>query len=102
MRKRRRAKTRMKLLGYCAATDNVAPFENNRFESALRQIECSDECVGTAPDKNNLLSDGHGQLAALFQSFRITWLAMRPFAPMMPPPGCVAEPHINRLSTGVL
>src|SRR5229473_501853 len=30
----------------------------------------------------------------LLQSFRMTWLAMRPGAPMMPPPGCVAEPHI--------
>src|SRR5262249_31000721 len=28
------------------------------------------------------------------QSFRITWLAIRPGAPIIPPPGCVAEPHI--------
>src|SRR5204862_318466 len=27
---------------------------------------------------------------------------LRPGAPMMPPPGCVAEPHIQRLRTGVL
>src|SRR5260370_26500402 len=33
-------------------------------------------------------------LKPLLQSLRMTWLAMRPGAPMMPPPGCVAEPHI--------
>src|SRR5258706_1328109 len=33
-------------------------------------------------------------LNPLLQSLRMTWLAMRPGAPIMPPPGCVAEPHI--------
>src|SRR6266403_2794117 len=33
-------------------------------------------------------------LELLLQSLRITWLAMRPGAPMIPPPGCVAEPHM--------
>ena len=27
-------------------------------------------------------------------SFRIIIAAFRPLAPMMPPPGCVAEPHM--------
>src|SRR5882724_11433356 len=60
---------------------------------------------GATADENYTLSEGHGQLAAFdavaaereerpFHSFRMTWLAMRPLAPMMPPPGCVAEPHI--------
>src|SRR6266403_1826130 len=67
-----------------------------------------------AADENHALSKRHGQLAAFAavvvaaeeldfvqrareasdHSFKMTWLAMRPLAPMMPPPGCVAEPHI--------
>src|SRR5262249_32048550 len=33
-------------------------------------------------------------LKPLLQSFKMTWLAMRPGAPMRPRPGCVAEPHM--------
>ena len=77
-----------------AAADDIAAFENQRLEPALGQIKRGDECVVTTTNENYALSDGHGQFAAFFHSFRITWLAMRPFAPMIPPPGCVAEPHI--------
>ena len=98
----------MKFLGDGAAADHFAAFQNERLEAALGEIKRGDERVVTAADEHYALSDGHGQFARLragasdsFQSLRMTWLAMRPGAPMMPPPGCVAEPHIYRLSMGV-
>src|SRR5580704_7480367 len=47
-----------------------------------------------------LLSD-RDAATAFFHSFKITWLAILPGAPMIPPPGCVADPHMYKLSTGV-
>jgi hypothetical protein len=76
----------------CASVD--AAFQHYRPEPALRQIIRGDQRVVTTPDEHNFLSDGHGQFAAFFHSFRMTWLAILPLAPMMPPPGCVAEPHM--------
>src|SRR5713226_963839 len=104
----------IKFLGDGAAADHFSPFENERLEAALGEIKSGDESVVSAADENNALSEGHGQLAAFDaaaaeseepdfvrcarkacdHSFKMTWLAMRPLAPMMPPPGCVAEPHI--------
>jgi hypothetical protein len=92
-----------------ATTNEFAAFENERLEAALGQIKCGDECVVPAADENYALSEGHNQFAAPRRApddfvtcareagdhcLRMTWLAMRPLAPMMPPPGCVAEPHI--------
>src|SRR5437899_279591 len=94
VRERGSAKARMKFLGNGAAAEVFPAFENGGLEAALGKIESGNERIVTAADENNFLSEGHGQLAAFFQFFRMTWLAMRPFAPMMPPPGCVAEPHI--------
>src|ERR1700730_13884812 len=102
----------MKLLGDGPATDHFAAFEDQRLEATLGEIKGGDESVVPAANKNYALSDGHGQWAAFdavaveseeppFHSLRMTWLAMRPLAPMMPPPGCVAEPHIQRLWIGV-
>src|SRR6266853_2014150 len=101
----RGAEAGMKFLGDGSAADHFAAFEDERLEATLGEIKSGDESVVTAADKNHALSDGHGQLAAFetcdreiespdFHPFKMTWLAMRPFAPMMPPPGCVAEPHI--------
>ena len=84
----------MKFLGDRAAANMFAPLQHSRLESAFRQVKCGNQRVVTAADQQNFVSDGHGQFAAFFHSFRITWLAMRPFAPMIPPPGCVADPHI--------
>src|SRR5260370_25563468 len=101
----------MKFLGDGAAADHFAAFEDKGLEAALGEIRSSDRGVVTAADENHALSKRHGQLAAFAaaaeeldfvqrareasdHSFKMTWLAMRPLAPMMPPPGCVAEPHI--------
>jgi len=94
VRKRGGPKAGMKFLGDGAAAEIFAAFEDGGLEAAFGKIESGDERVVTAADENNFLSEGHGQLAAFFQFFRMTWLAMRPLAPMMPPPGWVAEPHM--------
>src|SRR5580700_3666317 len=81
-----------------AAANHFAAFENKRLESALCEIKRGDESVVAAADESYALSDGHDQFLLpleraafdFFQSLRITWLAMRPGAPMMPPPGWVA------------
>ncbi len=104
----------MKFLGDGATTDHFAAFEDEGLEATFGEIKSGDESVVTAADKNHALSKRHGQLAAFAavvvaaeeldfvqrareasdHSFKMTWLAMRPLAPMMPPPGWVAEPHI--------
>ena len=96
------SETVVKFLGDGASADHFASFKYERLESALCEIERGDESVVPAADKSYALSDGHDQFLLpferedfdFFQSLRMTWLAMRPGAPIMPPPGCVAEPHI--------
>src|ERR1700676_2729630 len=96
------AESRMKFFGDCAAAHHLTALQHYGLESAFRQVKRGDQRIVTAADENHLLSDGHGQLAAaFFHCFKITWLAMRPLAPMIPPPGWVADPHIKRLSMGV-
>ena len=87
-------KSWMKFLGDRAAAHDFAALQHHGLESAFRQVIRGDQRVVTTANEHYFLSDRHGQFAAFFHSFRITWLAMRPFAPMMPPPGCVADPHI--------
>jgi hypothetical protein len=105
VRQGRSTEAGMKFLGDGAAADHFAAFEDEGLEATLGEIKSGDKSVVTPADKNHALSDGHGQLAASetydrelespdFQPFKMTWLAMRPLAPMMPPPGCVADPHI--------
>ena len=104
----------IKFLGHGATADHFAAFQDERVETTLGKIESSDKGVVTAADKNHALSERHAQLAAFAavvvagegrdfvqrareasdHSFKMTWLAMRPLAPIMPPPGWVAEPHI--------
>ena len=88
----------MKFFGDGAAADHFAAFEDERFEAAFGEIKSGDQSIVTATFENYALSKWHGQLAAFdavavereeppFHSLRMTWLAMRPLAPMMPPPG---------------
>ncbi len=74
-----------------------AAFEHERLESSFGQIEGGDQTVVSATDDDDVARFGHlassGHQAA-FPSFRISSAARRPGAPMMPPPGCVADPHI--------
>src|SRR5215471_18929520 len=125
MRQSRDAESSVKLLSHGAAANHLAALQHNRLESAFGEVERGDQSIVTTADYRYLLSERHRQFLACadrelvtfareeflppapdadppFQSFRITWLAMRPGAAMIPPPGCVADPHIYRPSIGVL
>ena len=72
-----------------AAADDFAALEHKRLQPALREITRRHQPVVTATD------DDYVVLATdFFQSFNNCKAALRPGAPMMPPPGCVAEPHM--------
>ena len=89
----------MKFLGHRGAADDRAPLEDQRLQSLLREIERGDQRVVPAADNHDVARSRHVQCFPL--SFRISSAASRPGAPMMPPPGCVAEPHIYRFRIGV-
>src|SRR5687768_374591 len=82
----RAAEPRMKLGGNGAASGLAPPLEDDRLQPGLREIVRGDEAVVTAA---NDYGSTHARV-----STRIFMAALRPGAPMMPPPGWVAEPHM--------
>src|ERR1700751_4267207 len=99
VRERRAAEARVKFFGNGCAAGLRAAFEHQRLESGLREIEGGDHPVLTATDNDDVALLGHH--AAPFASLRISSAESRPGAPMMPPPGCVADPHMYRFLMGV-
>ena len=93
MRERGTAKAGMKFLRDGGAADLRAALEYERLESGLGQIKCGDQTVVAATDDDDVARLRPSVYAA-FPSFRISSAARRPGAPMMPPPGCVADPHM--------
>ena len=91
--------TGMKFFGDGGAADYGAALEDERLVAFFREIERSDESVVAAAENDDVALRGHAQL--LPESFRISRAARRPGAPMMPPPGCVAEPHMYNFLMGV-
>src|SRR5579872_5354086 len=91
MCERGRFKSRRELFSDCAAADDTAALQYQGMKSGARQIKCSHQCVVAAANDYNVARRGHYEIP---QSCRICLAARRPGAPMMPPPGCVAEPHI--------
>ena len=82
----------------------LAAFENECAQPSLRQVARRHQAVVAGADDDRVVSlPGHEFQAALrVRSERTTWrAARRPDAPMIPPPGCVAEPHIQRFRSGV-
>ena len=74
-----------------APPTTLAPLEHERLQAGLGQEGRGREAVVAAADDDDV------GLHATFprsQSFRISRAAIRPGAPMMPPPGWVAEPHM--------
>ena len=84
----------MKFLGDRRAAGLRAAFEHQRLESGFGQIEGGDQAVVAAADDDDVALVARPFYAAPLMSFRISSAARRPFAPMMPPPGCVADPHM--------
>src|SRR5215510_12070253 len=91
MRDRGTPEARMDFFRYSHTADNVASFKHDRSEAGLRQVKRSDQTIGAAADDDNPSRFlGHQR----FHSLKIFFAALIPDAPMMPPPGWVAEPHI--------
>ena len=84
----------MKFFRDGGAADDGAAFEDQRLQPLLREIKCGDERVVAAADDDDFTRRRHGQFFPFPVSFKISSAARRPDAPMMPPPGCVAEPHM--------
>src|SRR5208283_2816288 len=96
----RTAKAGMKFLRNRAAADYRPAFEHEGLESSFGEIEGGDQPVVSCAEDNDVALFGHRYFVPL-QCFRISSAARRPGAPMMPPPGCVADPHIYRFLIGV-
>src|SRR5207302_3001827 len=76
------------------AADGVAPFEDQRRKAGFREIVGGHESVVSSADDHDTIQRRGHQSVPRFQSPRIMLAAFSPGAPMMPPPGWVAEPHI--------
>ncbi len=68
----------------------VVRVEHHHIAAGTRQGMCGDElvCAGTQNDRA-----GHDRVRAHASSRRIARAALRPDAPITPPPGCVPAPH---------
>src|SRR5262249_56120983 len=93
VRERRAAEAGMKFFGDGGAAGLGAALEDEWLESGFGEVEGGDQAVVTATDDDDVALVGHGY-AAPFTSLRISSAERRPGAPMMPPPGCVADPHM--------
>src|ERR1700690_2762564 len=89
----------MKFFRDRGSTDYGAALQHEGLETFFREVEGGDECVVPTANDHDIARWGHGYFSP--RSFRISSAANRPFAPMMPPPGCVAEPHIYKFLMGV-
>ena len=88
------------------ATDDVSPLEDERAHPAAGEVGRGDEAVVAAPDDDGVVALPAPFAPATQAAFRprarsTSSAAIRPFAPMIPPPGWVAEPHSHRSRTGV-
>src|SRR5277367_2828778 len=89
----------MKFFGDGGAANHRAAFEDEGLVAFFREVEGGDERVVAAAENYDVALRGHAQLLPV--SLRISRAASRPGAPMMPPPGCVAEPHMYSFFIGV-
>ena len=93
------------LRGLGRAADVAPPLEDEDAPAGLREVGRGDEPVVAAADDDRVVVPGPGRgrhQAALRPRERSTSsAAIRPFAPMIPPPGWVDEPHSQRSRIGV-
>ena len=83
----------MEFFGDGCSADLRSAFEHQRLEARLRQIEGGDQSVVTAADDDDVALS-RPWLGRSLDVFQNSSAARRPVAPMMPPPGCVADPHM--------
>ena len=87
-----------------------APFEDHGPQPGLPQVRGGDQAVVPATDDDRVVAVRRGGVAPVDQrqaafrprARRTSSAAIRPLAPMIPPPGWVDEPHSHRSRTGVL
>ena len=97
----------MEFGGRGGAAEPVALLDEQRLEAGFGQIERGDEGVVAGADEDDFAGSGQGMSSAedlslenilgnrpFLKSSRMASAPRRPGAPMMPPPGCVAEPHM--------
>ena len=76
------AEPRMELVGNRRAANDRTPLEHERLQATPREHSGRRQSVVPAADEDDV------------DHLRISSAAFRPGAPMMPPPGCVADPHM--------
>ena len=81
----------MELLGHGRAAEDVAPLQDDGLETAAREQGRGHEAVVAPADDDDVRLQA---TFPFFQSLSSSRAEMRPGAPMIPPPGCVAEPHM--------
>ncbi len=79
------------------AADRLGSFQHERLQARLRQVPGGDQAVVPGPDHDRVerpaaaAARRRAHAARPFRSFRTSSAARRPFAPMIPPPGCVGR-----------
>ena len=98
VRQRGAAEAGMKFFGDGGAAGLRAALEHQRLVSGLGQIERGDQSVVAAADDDDVALPGTfafrpclRRSLEVFQNFQ---RCQPPGPPMMPPPGCVADPHM--------
>ena len=84
-----------------SGVDRTAAHDTRRLEhddppARARQIRGRDQAVVAASDNDDVVARHYD-----LPPFSTASAAFRPGAPMMPPPGCVADPHIQDRRIGV-
>ena len=100
----RRPNARGELDGVEDPADAVALLQDQDGAAGLREVGGRGEAVVARADHDRVEPLRHqATLPAELPAFppRSSSAAIRPGAPMIPPPGCVAEPHIHRSLIGV-
>src|SRR4029079_3890278 len=92
------AEAGMELLGHGGAAEDVPPLQHEGLEAAAREQGRGYEAVVAPTDDDDV---GRQATFPFFQSLSSSRAEMRPGAPMMPPPGWVADPHMYRPRIGV-
>ena len=82
---------RVEFLGHGGAAQDVAPLQDEGLEPAAGEQSRGHEAVVASADDDDV---GLQATFPFFQSLSSSRAEMRPGAPMIPPPGCVAEPHM--------
>src|SRR5439155_14214429 len=86
------------------ASHSIAAFHDEHARAVSGEVRPGHQAVVAGADYHRVVARDSAHYAALLErrmDFSTCIAAILPGAPMIPPPGCVAEPHIQRLRIGV-